>query len=904
MIGTTIAHYTILEKLGEGGMGVVYKALDTKLDREVALKFLPPHLAASEKDRARFVQEAKAVATLNHPNICTIHDIGEQPDPQGNGVQMFIVMELVQGQTLQERKASLNLRQAVDIGIQVAEGLAAAHEKGIVHRDIKPENVMLRKDGIAQIMDFGLARVHGSRATRLTKEGSTVGTAGYMSPEQVQGQDTDHRSDIFSLGVLLYEMFTGRMPFQGVHETAILYEVVNVDPQPPSTVKPDLDPELDRIILECLQKDPDERYNAVKDVAKDLKRFKRESSRERTSRVTSVNREALRPGSQTAGSPAGAIAEGKSWTRFLWPGTAVVSLLLAAALAYLHFGRNATPAGEVTRFVLRVNDGRVLARNTGAVDISADGRNIALITVGANGANRHISVRRMDGLAERIVPGTEDAFDVSYSPDGEWLAFWSDGKLRKIPVRGGSATVLASAVTTRGIDWGDKNRIVYSPSAGSGIWLVSADGGEPRPVTELDSVAGEGSHRVAELLPGGDAVLFTIKTKNISTFSEAKIAVQRIDSKEKKVLIEGGSGARYLASGHLLYAQGPSLFLVPFDPVALELTGPAEMILDSAGMLIESFGYFTGAASGTGTLLYAPGGPLPVVKNQLTMFDRAGRVVPFLDIAGAFGPFSISADRKRVAAQLFAANDDIWTFDVERQLPTRFTFAGGNNWYPLWTPDGKNLVFTAEREGSPNLFIKSADGTGTEKRLARSPYRQWPRSFTPDGKTLLYEEGNKDANSDLWTLSLDGSRPPAPVLNSRFNEVQGVISPDGRWLAYCSNESGGPEVYVRPFPAGDGKWQISTSGGQDPKWTKGGREIVYLSSDRGITSVPVDYTGAFRPGRGSVLLRLAKDPTDVDVSPDGERITVSTFGDAVDIDRLVVVLNWFEELKRDRGTGK
>jgi hypothetical protein len=427
--------------------------------------------------------------------------------------------------------------------------------------------------------------------------------------------------------------------------------------------------------------------------------------------------------------------------------------------------------------------------------------------------------------------------------------------------------------------------------------MVSADGGEPRAVTELDSAAGEGSHRMPELLPGGDAVLYTIKTKTISSFSEAKIAVQRIDSKEKKILVDGGAGAHYTGDGHLLYAQGASLFLVPFDPVALEVTGPAEMVLDSAGMLNESFGYFTGAVARNGSFVYAPGGPLPVVKNQLTMFDRAGRVVPFLGVAGAFGPFSISADRKRVAAQIYAANDDIWTYDVERQLPSRFTFAGGNNWYPLWTPDGKDLVFTAERDGSPNLFIKSADGTGTEKRLARSPYRQWPRSFTPDGKTLVYEQGNQDGNTDLWMLPLDGSKPPAPVLNSRFYETNGMISPDGKWLAYCSNESEQREVYVRPFPSGDGKWQISTSGGSFPSWTKGGREILYLSRAREVVSVPIEYAGGIRPGRGSVLFRLPKDPTHVEVSSDGERIATTSFGNAVDIDRLIVVLNWFEELK-------
>jgi serine/threonine protein kinase len=611
MIGQTISHYRILEKLGEGGMGVVYKALDTKLDREVALKFLPAHLAGSDQDRARFLQEAKAAATLNHPNICTVHEIGDEPDPDGKGHRLFIVMEYVQGQSLQEKKQSLTTRQAVDIGIQVAEGLAAAHEKGIVHRDIKPENIMLRKDGIAQIMDFGLAKLNSSRSTRLTREGSTVGTAGYMSPEQVQGQDVDHRSDIFSLGVLLYEMFTGRMPFQGVHETAILYEVVNVDPPPPTAAKPELDPELDRIILECLQKDPDERYNAVKDVAKDLKRFKRESSRERTSRVTSVNRAALRPGTRSAGVPADSGSGEKAATRFLWPVIVILSIIVSGVLMYINRDGRTGPRAEVTKFMLQMNPGHSLSKSTVALDISADGRHVACITQDQKGENRMISIRRMDELTSRPVPGTEGATDVSFSPDGQWLAFSVEGKVKKIPIRGGSATAIASIQATRGIDWGDKGRIVYTPNPGSPIYMVSADGGDARAITELDSSKGEGSHREPELLPGGDAVIFTVKTKFISSFSDAKIAVQRVDSKEKKILIDGGTFARYVAGGYLLYCQGPSLFLVPFDPASLELKGPSQMIIDSAGMMNEGHGYFTGAVSSNGTLVYAPGHEKP-----------------------------------------------------------------------------------------------------------------------------------------------------------------------------------------------------------------------------------------------------------------------------------------------------
>jgi Tol biopolymer transport system component/tRNA A-37 threonylcarbamoyl transferase component Bud32 len=900
MIGKSISHYTILEKLGEGGMGVVYKARDTKLDRDVALKFLPAHLAASENDKARFIQEAKAAATLNHPNICTIHDIGEAPDPDGKGSQLFIVMEYVQGQMLQERKDSLTLRQATDIGIQVAEGLAAAHEKGIVHRDIKPENIMLRKDGIAQIMDFGLARVRTSRATRLTKEGSTVGTAGYMSPEQVQGQDTDHRSDIFSLGVLLYEMFTGRMPFQGVHETAILYEVVNVDPPPPSAVKPELDPELDRIILECLQKEPDERYNAVKDVAKDLRRFKRESSRERTSRVTSVNRAALRPGASAARAAMEPEAAQTISGGFLWPVLAAAGLLAAAVLLYLRLTGGGAPAPDVTRFIVPFQNGRVLTGGTIALDISPDGKSVAFIIQDANPLSRMIYIRRMDDLTERPVSGTEGASDVRFSSDGGSLVFSAGGDLDKIPVRGGSPVSVAKIQATRGISWGDADRIVYAPNPGSPLFMVSAAGGEPKQITTFDSAAGEASHRDPELLPGGDAVIFTVKTKFISRFSDAKIAAVRISTGERKILVDGGSGARYMADGHILYAQGSSLFIAPFDADKLELTGTPEMVLDSAGMLNEAFGYFTGGVSRTGTLVYAQGGPLPFSKNLIQTYDRSGREVPSMGFEGLVGPFSISPDRKRIAMQKYAANDDIWVYDMDRRIETRLTFAGGNNWYPLWTPDGRSVVYTAERDGGTNLFMKSADGSGTEKRLTRLPGRQIARSITADGRLVAFEQQTPQGISDLWILPMEGDSAPRPFLQSRFNDWACKISPDARWITYVSDESGRPEVYVRPFPAGDGKWQISTSGGNWPCWTRNGTEIIYLAADQSVMRVPVDVSSGFHPGVGTPMFRLPKNPIEMSVSPDGEMITTSAFGAQTDIDRFVVVTNWFEELKRDR----
>ena len=936
MVGTTISHYKILEKLGEGGMGVVYKAQDTKLDRLVALKFLPPHLAASEQDKARFIQEAKAASALNHPNVCTIHDIEDFDTPAyvpdrgtsagrpayvpdrgtsacrpayvpdrgtSAGKQMFIVMEYVDGQTLHDlikgnRDAALPMKRAIDIGIQIADGLSAAHEKGIVHRDIKPENIMVRKDGIVQDMDFGLAKLRASKASRLTKEGSTLGTAAYMSPEQVQGQDADHRSDVFSLGVLLYELFTAELPFKGVHETALMYEIVNVDPVPMRTINPDIDPELDRIVLECMQKEPDERYNSVKDIAKDLKRFKRESSRQRVSRVTTAHRVQ----DQRAISAAQETGTGVGWKRFVWPGVILLSGLVAAFTLWQLVFRNAGASQDVVKFTFTLPPGQQLGQY---VDISPDGKQFAY--AGFEGESRLIYVRAMSDLEPRLIPGTEGAsrieggFGFLFSPDGDWLGFNSKGKLKKISLRGGSPIELCTMSNFRGADWGDDNSIIFTPSTSSPLWRVSADGGIPQPVTTLDSSAGEISHRYPEILPGSKAVLFTVKTNSITRFSDAKIAVQRLDFKEKKILIEGGSFVRYIPTGHLLYGQGGSIYAISFDLDRLELKGSPVRVLEG-GMFVEAFGSMTMSVSKSGTLIYAPGGPLPQDSNRVLLYDRKGNSQPLVDAPGGYGSVEVSPDREHIASYMLAANDDIWVYDIQRHLSTRFTFGGGNNWYPRWTPDGKHIVYTAERAAAPNLFWKSTDGSGTEERLARGPYTQLATSWSPDGKLLAFHQSNAAGNFDVWVLAMEGDRTPRPFAQTKFNEEFASFSPDGRWLAYQSDESGQPEIYAVPFPKGDGKWRISPGGGTFPCWVKGksGEEIIYFNSDdHRFLRVPITFTPDLHPGRAEELFRLPDNPLYMpDISPDGEQIAVVLPGQQTRLTKLVVVVNWFEELKK------
>ena len=557
MIDQTISHYKILEKLGEGGMGVMYKAQDTKLDRFVALKFLPPHLAASEQDKAGFIQEAKSASALNHPNVCTIHDIQEH-----NG-QIFIVMEFVNGQTLQEKKTSLTQKQAIDYGIQIAEGLAAAHEKGIVHRDIKPENIMIRKDGIVQVMDFGLAKLAG--VSRLTKQGSTVGTLGYMSPEQVQGQETDHRSDIFSFGVVLYEMLTGRSPFTGAHESAILYEIVNVDAPPMSSVKPGIDVELDRIVLECMEKDPNERMQSIKQVAIDLNRFKRTSSRTRMSKSF-----ASRPAMTSTINPSVENSTRKFKTEYIAWGLTGIFLIIILGLFLFQPAEENSIHSSLSSSIIIPDSIHALFYGGGSPPlVSPNGQHIAFL----DAANSQILVYSLEDSKIIRLPKTEETRHPFWSPDGKSIGFFDNFKLRRTDLIGGSPVTICLAQNARDGSWNNNNEIIFTDNYQAPIFLVSANGGDPKPITTLDSTRKEGSHRWPFFLPDGKHFLYLIRT--ISESGEAEgdaIYAGSLDGSTKKMILRSSSNAMY-ANGHIVFIQDRTLMAQRFDPENLTLSG-------------------------------------------------------------------------------------------------------------------------------------------------------------------------------------------------------------------------------------------------------------------------------------------------------------------------------------------
>ena len=897
MIGQKISHYEILEKLGEGGMGVVYKAQDTKLDRLVALKFLPAHLAASEQDKARFVQEAKAASSLNHPNVCTIHDIQEHDG------QMFIVMEFVDGQTLRQKLPSITQSKAIDVGIQIADGLSAAHEKGIVHRDIKPENIMIRKDGIVQIMDFGLAklRASGSKITRLTKEGSTVGTAGYMSPEQVQGQDADHRSDIFSLGVILYEMFAGELPFKGVHETALMYEIVNVDAVPISSIKPEIDPEIDRIVLECLQKDPDERYNSVKDIAKDLKRFKRESSKARMSRTFP----AMTPARSAASIPTSSKEEQQSSKKVFnlklyWLLIAFAVGVLATGLLWRPWQAKESSSLPIMQFTIKLPDSTAIPIGSMGLNISPDGKFMSFLV--QSGLDLKVLLRSADRETFEPVVGSQLSTNGltiyhEFSPDGQWIAFNPGTSIQKSSVFGGASVAVCNVGNEmRGLWWGsDKN--IYYGHISSVIYRVSEDGGPSFPVTALDSASGEISHRFPELLPDGKSVLFTIKFNTITSFDEAAIAVFDTKSGVKKILIRGGTYARYVPTGHLVYARGSYIYAVPFDLEKLEITGSPKQLF-KGGWMNPFSGEVSLAFSRDGTLLYIPRGIESYAIGRIKWLDMQGQMTSLVDTTNSYFSSALSPDGEKLALHVQGANDDVWMYHIGRKSLTRLTFGGGNSGYPVWSPDGRYVMYMSERGGVSNIYRTAWDGSGKEERLTMSPQSQFPRSVSPDGKFLSFVQDN-----DIWMLTLDSTSKTFPFFTSPATEANPVFSPDGHYLAYETNESGRYEIVIVPFPSRAGKWQVSSGGGSNPIWSPSGNEI-YFTQGTTIYSVDIHPGNVFDYSAPKKILGLPPDGQFLSgISLDGKKFALVTVPTKeLSTSEFTLVTNWFQQLRNTFST--
>jgi serine/threonine protein kinase len=903
MIGSTISHYKILEKLGEGGMGVVYKAEDTKLKRTVALKFLPPHLAASDQDKTRFIQEAQSASALNHPNVCTIHDIEEHDGPTSAGRQMFIVMEYVEGQTLRERKQSVSLKQSIEIGIQIADGLAAAHEKGIVHRDIKPENIMIRKDGIVQIMDFGLAKLRG--VSRLTKEGSTLGTAGYMSPEQVQGLDADHRSDIFSLGVVLYELMTGQLPFKGVHETAVAYEIVNVDAVPMSSVKPEIDPSLDAIILECLAKEPDERCQSAKEVSKDLKRFKQESSRQKISRITKAHQiqtpSGVRPPAELAASEETEAVE-ESKPNYL-PWLLAVLFFVGIVVIGILYLKSAPELQSIHASILppEGSNFHFYGEGAGPAVISPDGRRLAFVATSSD-KKRLLWVRSLDEPTAQSLSGTEDAKYPFWSPDNQYVGYFAGGNLMKVDAAGGPPTPICDALNGRGGAWNRDGTILLSRVASDPISRVSSNGGTPIEITKLDTARREQTHRWPYFLPDGKHFLYLARTAVVGTQGEADVIyVSSIDSKLNKILLRSSANVAY-ASGHVLFMRGSTLMAHEFDTGDLELKGEAisiaEGVLNDAGFNLAVF-----SVSQNGVLVYQLGSAQ--AGSNLTILDRSGKQLGIVgDITEFYTP-RVSPDGKKIAVGTFDAtsrNQDIWIYDIERGIKTRFTFDLAVEFDVVWSPDGNQIVFDSNRKGQNDVYRKSSSGASNEELLYESDKDKIPEGWSRDGNFIsLTVNGGSTTRGDIWVLPLMADREPFVFLQTQFNESHGQFSPDGRWLAYTSDESGRNEIYARPFPGPGGKWQISIAGGTLPRWGHDGRELFYLGEDDKLMAAEIKAAGSAINVTGVQPLfetQPIRTGSVYDVFSDGKRFLVNTQIEPEVSSPITLVVNWMKDMRK------
>jgi serine/threonine-protein kinase len=888
--GTMLGPYEVLSLLGAGGMGEVYKARDTRLDRIVAIKILPAHLAGKPELRERFEREARTIAGLNHPHICTLYDIGRQ-----DGID-FLVMEYLEGETLATRllKGPLPLDQVLRYAIEVSDALDKAHRKGVTHRDVKPGNIMLTKNG-SKLLDFGLAKLKQEAAPAAvplsqlptlsknpTVEGTILGTLQYMAPEQLEGKvnEIDGRTDIFAFGALVYEMATGKKAFEGKTAASLIAKILETEPPPISSLQPMTPAALDRVIRKCLRKDPDERWQSARDVADELKW------------ITEADAQVSRAASPDAKSAP------KSWSRSVILGLAAAVVAAVAGLAGWILRPAPAPSEQpVSRFTIALPPGEALA-GVSAVALSPDGRQLAYVA--ARGATRQLYLRAMDGFESRAIAGTEGAAHPFFSPDGQWLGFFAQGKLKKVSVDGGAVLTLADSMTTRGASWDRQGSIFFVTSSFGTVLRVSDTGGTPQALTRHEG--GETSHRWPELLPDGNAILFAAGQATANFANGAKIVVQSLQTGDRRDLIQQATYPRYAPSGHLVYAQAGNLLAVPFDPQRLEVTGAAVPVVEGV-LQTTGDGNARYTISSTGSLAYVPG-RAEFIQSRLVWVSRNGAETILPGPARYYRAPRLSPDGRRVAVAINDQETQVWLYDLSRETLSRLTFEGNTNVHQIWTPDGRWIVFQSNKEGPQNVFRQLADGSGAVERLTTGDAVHLPGSWSADGEVLAIHESSSTVSGDIRMLRLaDPARGPQPFLRTPFNEESPMFSPDGRWLAYSSDEAGRKEVYVQPYPGPGGKVQISTDGGIEPLWNPNGRELFYRSGDR-MMAVEIATEPAFSAGRprvlfeGQYLISPAGTPN-YDISSDGQRfLLVKPLEQQVQPTQINVVLNWGEELKR------
>ncbi|HEV2114728.1 MAG TPA: protein kinase [Terriglobales bacterium] len=890
--GTKLGPYEVLGPLGAGGMGEVYRARDTRLDRSVAIKVLPAHLSSNPDLKLRLEREARAISSLQHPHICVLHDVGHHDGTD------YLVMEYLEGETLADRlrKGPLPLDQALKIGVEIADALDKAHRRGIIHRDLKPGNIMLTGAG-AKLMDFGLAKpgalttaaaadvqrgltpssptspvaVATGGANPLTAAGTVVGTFQYMAPEQIEGQEADTRSDIFALGAVLYEMVTGKRAFEGKSQLSVASAILEKEPAPISSIRAPISPALEHVISRALQKDPEKRWQSAGDIRAEL-----EWASEPRNAAATVSR-----------------PTGSAWARLGRPwllgvaGLIVVAALIVAGLSLrqkppqLHRLMASISPPEDTEFDLVGDYGAPPV-------VSPDGAYVVF------GAGDRIWLRSLESSETRALEGTETGSFPFWSPDSRRIGFFASGKLKLVDIAGGAPVTLCEAPNPRGGAWSRQGVVVFAPNIRSALYRVSASGGTPAPVTTLDS-SKHSTHRWPEFLPDGDHFIY-LATNHAGQQEFSGIYLGSLSGggkMESRLLIRAESSAQY-ASGYLLFVRQSDLMAQRFDPSRLALQGDPVRLADTA---LNDSGIWRGvfSASNNGLLICARGSNA-AQQGQLTWFDEHGAALGTVGERGSNDP-RLSSDGHRVALEFGDPNPDIWIFDTVHGVRSRVTTTGDNT-SPVWSPDGKTVAFQTVRvkANKGQLAVKSADGTGSERLLYPEDQWQAPTDWSPDGKYLLYDRGDPGI-TDIFALPLAAGQKPFPFVQTPAWERSGVFSPDGHWVAYTSRESGRDEVYVAPFPGPGTKWQVSSNGARTPRWRRDGKALFAVSGDGIVEFLITINGGSLQAGAPKVLFQTAMGETLLfsaayDVTPDG-RFIINTLGKSRIGNRpLTLIVNW------------
>ena len=897
--GTRLGPYEVISLLGAGGMGEVWRARDAKLNREVALKILPEALAADPERMARFEREARTLAALNHPHIAQVYGF------EDGATARALVMELVPGESLATRLARgpLPVREALDLARQMAEGLEAAHEQGIVHRDLKPANLQLTPAGAVKILDFGLAKAAAPTAAyaatgstngptlanpvHMTQAGVVLGTAPYMSPEQARGLPVDTRTDVWAFGAVLYEMLTGARAFPGPTITDLLAQILERDPdwtRLPAT----LPVAVHTLLQRCLKKNPRQRLHDIADARLDLE----DVLAERVAATVAV------PPRPRAGKPLAGLATG---------------LVIGAIALGVWTWRSAVPAAppRVVRFTIDLPPGQRIVPNWNThFTFSRDSKTLLYLANAVTGIVG-LHERRLDEVESRLLPDGQGLGNPIYSPDGRWLAAVDRNKalLVKIPLGGGAPVPITPVEMAFQGDWGSDGYLYWTNQLIGAVIRTPENGGKNEPVTELDVAKQERTHRYAKLLPGGKALIFTVGSGGIDSYDDARIDAFDLATKKRKPIVQGGTSPRYSPSGHIVYARAGGLYAVPFDTAKLEATGMPVKVLDGVLMSINiGSAYFD--ISPAGDLAYAAG-PKENGERTLQWVDRRGKAAPLPLPARSYLNPRISPDGKQLAVEVEGVNHDFYVYDFDRAVMTKMTNDGVSH-APIWTPDGKHIAYRSWIGGKMTLWWMPADRSAPPERLL-TKLEGWQQagSFSPDGKNLMFDQLGVERRPGVWVLPMEGDREPHPFAATEFPEGAGKFSPNGKWVVYCSMESGKAEIYVQPWPGPGPKIQISSEGGMDPVWRPGGKEIFYRSGTK-MMAVAVSTQLSFQAGRPQLLWEgdymfgpssgcgiKGTTTTSYDVSPDGQRfLMISETDQQMYATKIVVVLNWVEELKR------